>query len=199
MIVSVPTPLYKDITFNPPLPKAKQELSSKTVLGNTAKMLLLYDSPWWRTANLTGIVQSFAGPVIVTRDSSVDDRKQFSLTCFIVAGPGREWAKLSKVERTNAVLRQINKLFGPFVQVPPPLEAVEYDWALEQWSQGCPCPAMPPNVMTSYGHALRTAHGKVHFIGTETSYEWKGYMEGAARSGERGAREVLQYFNKAKL
>jgi monoamine oxidase len=58
---------------------------------------------------------------------------------------------------------------------------------------------MPPGVMTSFGHALRTPHGRVHFIGTETAYEWKGYMEGAARSGERGAKEVIQHFNQPKL
>lgn len=73
------------------------------------------------------------------------------------------------------------------------------NWVEEQWSQGCPCPAMPPGVMTDFGHVLRTPHGKVHFVGTETSFEWKGYMEGAARSGERGAKEVIRCFNQAKL
>ena len=163
-------------------------------------MLLLYDTPWWRASNITGITQSFVGPVIVTRDSSVDDRKQFSLTCFIVAQPGRDWPKLPKIKRERVVLNQIKHALGPFVdEVPDPIKAVAYDWIQEQWSQGCPCPAMPPGVMTSFGHELRTTHGKVHFIGTETSFEWKGYMEGAARSGERGAKEVIQYFNSAKL
>jgi monoamine oxidase len=32
----------------------------------------------------------------------------------------------------------------------------------------------------------------VHFAGTETAGEWKGYMEGAVRSGERAAAEVVQ-------
>lgn len=199
VIVSVPTPIYKEITFDPPLPKAKLELSSKTVLGCTIKVILLYQSPWWRSANLTGIVQSFKGPVVVARDTSVDERKQFSLTCFVVGQGGLDWAKKPKSERWAHVHDQIKHIFSPFVEVPQPIETVEMNWVEEQWSQGCPCPAMPPGVMTSFGHALRTPHGRVHFVGTETSYEWKGYMEGAARSGERGAKEVIQHFNQAKL
>jgi monoamine oxidase len=31
----------------------------------------------------------------------------------------------------------------------------------------------------------------VHFAGTETADHWAGYMDGAVRSGERAAREVL--------
>jgi len=190
VIVSVPTPIYKEITFDPPLPKAKQELSSKTILGTTIKVILLYNSPWWRAGNLTGIVQSFKGPVVVARDTSVDERKQFSITCFVVAAPGRAWAKIPQPERLAMIHDQIKTLYGPFVEsVPQPIETVEMNWDKEQWSQGCPCPAMPPGVMTSFGHALRTPHGRVHFVGTETAYEWKGYMEGAARPGREGQRK----------
>lgn len=53
--------------------------------------------------------------------------------------------------------------------------------------------------MTQYEHALRTAHGKVHFVGTETAYEWKGYMDGALRSGIRGAEEVARALSTPKL
>jgi len=39
----------------------------------------------------------------------------------------------------------------------------------------------------------------VHFVGTETAYEWKGYMDGAVRSGERGATEVVDALTRGKL
>jgi len=31
----------------------------------------------------------------------------------------------------------------------------------------------------------------LHWAGTETSTVWTGYMEGAVRSGERAAQEIL--------
>jgi len=199
VIVSVPTPLYKEITFEPPLPQAKWELSRNNVLGYTTKVMVLYSEPWWRKENLCGLLQSFVGPITVTRDSSVDERGQFSLTCFCVGDPGRELSKLPQQQRFDAVLAQIKRVFSPFVAVPEPVTVTEHEWAKDQWAQGCPCPAAPPRVMTDFGHALRMPHGKVHFIGTETSFEWKGYMEGAVRSGERGAREVLSLLGRSKL
>jgi monoamine oxidase len=42
-----------------------------------------------------------------------------------------------------------------------------------------------------YGATLRKAVGRIHWAGTETSAYWIGYMDGAVRSGERAAREVL--------
>jgi monoamine oxidase len=192
VIVSVPTPLYKEISFEPPLPKAKLELSRKTVLGCTIKVILLYQSPWWRTKNLTGVVQSFKGPVVVARDTSVEEKNQFSLTCFVVGAGGLEWARKAKAERWALVHDQIKEIFSPFVEVPQPIKTVEMNWVEEQWSQGCPCPAMPPGVVASFGRVLRMPHGRIHFVGTETALEWKGYMEGAARSGEHGAKEVIQ-------
>ena len=32
---------------------------------------------------------------------------------------------------------------------------------------------------------------RIHWAGTETSTFWNGYMDGAVRSGERAAKEVL--------
>jgi monoamine oxidase len=33
--------------------------------------------------------------------------------------------------------------------------------------------------------------GLIHWAGTETSTYWNGYMDGAVRSGERAAKEIL--------
>ena len=43
----------------------------------------------------------------------------------------------------------------------------------------------------AYGRALRAPVGRIHWAGTETSTYWNGYMDGAVRSGERAAKEVL--------
>jgi monoamine oxidase len=199
VIVSVPTPLYKEIAFQPPLPAAKLELSQQNKLGYTNKVILRYGYPWWRETNLCGMLQSFKGPVAVARDSSVDGCGQFSLTCFCVGEPGRELSKLQRSERFKIVVEHIKSTIGAGMAAPEPLGIEEMEWTKDQWAQGCPCPASPPGVMTQFEPALRIAHGKVHFVGTETSYEWKGYMDGAVRSGERGAREVIQILGNPKL
>ena len=50
---------------------------------------------------------------------------------------------------------------------------------------------MPPGAWTGYGDALRAPIGPLHWAGTEVAEVWSGYMDGAVRSGEAAAREVL--------
>jgi len=64
-------------------------------------------------------------------------------------------------------------------------------WAGQEWSRGCPVAVVPPGVLIDNGPSLRTPVGRIHWAGTETSYYWNGYMEGAIRAGERAAEEVL--------
>ena len=72
-----------------------------------------------------------------------------------------------------------------------PTDYFEQDWTKERWTRGCPVAHVAPGVLTKYGPWLRRPVGKVHFAGTETADYWLGYMDGAVRSGERAAREVL--------
>jgi monoamine oxidase len=46
-------------------------------------------------------------------------------------------------------------------------------------------------VLTTYGHALTAPCGRVHWAGSETATTSHGSIDGAIRSGERAATEVL--------
>ena len=75
-----------------------------------------------------------------------------------------------------------------------PLEMCYHDWTAYPWSQGCLCPVLPPgpNGALDLASAPETSVGYLHFAGTETSNVWRGYMEGAVRSGERAVEEVIE-------
>ncbi|RDW72944.1 amine oxidase-9 [Coleophoma cylindrospora] len=194
VIVSIPTPAYKEISFLPPLPLDKVRYSNSSMLGYYAKMIMVYDKPWWREAGFCGMTQSFVGPMTVTRDTSDEAVGLYSLTCFVVGEPGRLWSKLDGTARQEAIMAQLIVLFGTEQEanIRSATEIFEQEWAKDPWSRGCPCPVVPPGIMTEVGTALRRPDGALHFVGTETSFEWKGYMEGAVRSGERGAAEVIE-------
>ena len=50
---------------------------------------------------------------------------------------------------------------------------------------------MPPGVLTQFGRALRAPVGRIHWAGSETATVSHGSIDGAIRSGERAAAEVL--------
>ena len=89
------------------------------------------------------------------------------------------------------MLAGLTELFG--IRAKTPIAYLENDWSRDGWTTGCVSP-VPRNVLTRFGHALRTPVGRIHWAGTETSEVWCGYMDGAVRSGERVAAEVLESF-----
>ena len=85
--------------------------------------------------------------------------------------------------------RRPESRFGP--QAANPTSFHISDWQEEPWTRGCPVCFTAPGVLLDYGTAIREPAGLIHWAGTETSTFWNGYMDGAVRSGERAAREVL--------
>lgn len=56
------------------------------------------------------------------------------------------------------------------------------EWTKEAFFLGAPCPMTTLGVLTKVRDELTTRIGRVYFIGTETSREWRRYIEGAVRS-----------------
>jgi monoamine oxidase len=115
------------------------------------------------------------------------------MVCFMVGAAGRKWSKCTPEEKRKQVAEQIKALFGAQgAKVPEPTKILLQDWAKEEWIWGAPCPVLGLGQLVKGGmEAIKEPFRSLHFVGTETSDVWKGYMEGAVRSGKRGAAEVV--------
>ncbi|KAL2842696.1 hypothetical protein BJY01DRAFT_264435 [Aspergillus pseudoustus] len=193
VISTIPGPALKNITFYPPLPPVKRAWSESLYYGYYTKAMMEFKKPFWVERGFCGLAQSFIGPAGVIRDSSIPQDKQYVLTCFMGGDPGRVWAGLSTPEREEALLKQLSKLYGVSTLEEQFIRMTAYEWVHDEFAGlGCPCTSLPPGVLDSLGgDGLRAPTGNLHFAGTETAGEWKGYMEGAVRSGERAASEVV--------
>jgi monoamine oxidase len=87
------------------------------------------------------------------------------------------------------VLKEFASFFGD--EALKPKAYFDTTWATEPWSRGCPVGIHPPGLLLAYGDQIRAPQGRIHWAGTETSNYWNGYIDGAVRSGERAAKEVL--------
>lgn len=198
VIVAVPPPALTQISFTPALPAAKTLLASAYNYGYYRKAMVSFRTPFWVEKGFCGLVQSFNGPISIIRDTSVPADDKHVLTCFMAGRPGYAWSLLGPAQRTEALLAQIGLVFDePSRARDEFLEVVDYAWNEDGFAgYGCPSPSLPPGVLGSAVDAIRSPVGDVHFIGTETAEEWKGYMEGAIASGERGAMEVVDALNR---
>jgi monoamine oxidase len=198
VILTIPSPALKKISFHPRLPAAKQAFLESTTYGYYTKAMMEFKSPFWVKAGFCGLAQSFIGPASVVRDSCSPEDCKYVLTCFLAGDPGRAWAALSTLEREQSLLKQLSKLFFDATDLNEQfVQMTTYEWVNDEFSGwGCPCTSLTPGVLDTVGpDALREPSGNLHFAGTETAGEWKGYMEGAIRSGERAATEVVKALN----
>ena len=108
---------------------------------------------------------------------------------FVDGEDARTLSALPLPQRRAQVLQSYARYFGR--EALSARKYLDLPWDNEVWSRGCPVCVMGPGVMTSYGRALKAPVGHIHWAGTETSEQWNGYMDGAVRSGERAAAEVL--------
>ena len=190
VIVALAPALAGRIAYDPPLPGFRDQLTQRMPLGTVAKCMGIYHEPFWRRDGLSGQGSSDIGPVKVVFDHSPPDGSPGVLLGFLEGRQARELGRLPNAQRRAAVIDCFRRLFGE--RAARPERYVERLWAEEEWTRGCYGCHMPPGAWTNYGPALREPIGPLHWARAETASVWNGYMDGAVRSGERAARELLE-------
>jgi monoamine oxidase len=189
VIVAVPPTLAGRLEYSPELPSWRDQLTQRVPAGSVIKLYLVYETPFWRAQGLNGQVGADTGPVKVTFDNTPPGYDKGIMLGFMEGNDGREWARRSPEERRAAFIENLVGYFGE--EARHPLEYIEQDWMAEEFSRGCYGAHFTPGVWTEYGQALREPIGRIHWAGTECSAVWNGYMEGAVRSADVTAAEVL--------
>jgi monoamine oxidase len=188
-IVALPPTLAARIRYSPALPPLRDQLTQQVPMGYVTKVQIAYPEPFWRAEGLSGSVFSLDDEASVIFDNSPSDLSCGVLLGFLEGGNARRAGKLLPEKRKELILSVFAKFFRP--RAADPDEYVEKDWAAEEWIRGCYGGRLGTGVWTGYGEALREPVGRIHWAGTETAEVWNGYMDGAVRSGERAAHEVL--------
>ncbi|GAC1435335.1 MAG: FAD-dependent oxidoreductase [Solirubrobacteraceae bacterium] len=189
VVVAMSPRLCGQISYAPRLPPRWRGLFRHAPNGNLIKAEAVYATPFWRQDGFSGQVAADLGPCTSTFDNSPPDGSVGVFFGFIGGEQARRFARLSRTARRRAALENFAVYLGP--RAIKPLEYFEMDWSRERWTQGCPVAHYGPRVLTRFGAALGKPVGRIHFAGTETADYWQGYMDGAVRSGERVAAEVL--------
>jgi monoamine oxidase len=188
-IVAIPPTLAGRINYEPILPFQRDQLTQRYGQGTLTKVAAVYDRPFWRDAGLTGTAISATGPVVATFDDSPPSGEPGVIFGFVGGDDARRYAVTSPSARRAQVLDQFANFFGSKARNPRVF--FETSWSGEQWTRGCPVGIPGLGTLLAYGPHLREPVGAIHWAGTETSTYWNGYMDGAVRSGERAASEVL--------
>jgi monoamine oxidase len=189
VIVAMPPTLAGRLVYHGGMTNQRDQLMQRVPQGTLRKFEAIYDKPFWRDKGLSGQAISNIGPIKVTFDASPQDGSPGVILGFIGGTEARIWSPRSVEDRKKACLDALVKYFG--AEAANVKDFREKDWTADPYARGCPVGVLPPGVLVDFGTALTEPVGKIHWAGTETSNYWAGYMDGAVRSGERAAAEVL--------
>jgi monoamine oxidase len=189
VVLALPKTLIGRIAFTPPLPAAYDQYLQRQPMGCVVKANAIYARPFWREQGLSGTATSDTGPIQITYDNSPPDGSPGVLVGFMEGDHARAFLTASAAARRKAALESFARYFGQAAL--SPTGYVDFVWARETYTRGAYGSFNPPGVLTSLGPAVAGPVGRVHFAGADYSAEWPGYMDGAIRSGQRAATEVL--------
>jgi monoamine oxidase len=192
VIVAIPPTLAGRIDYHPMLPANREQLTQRVPMGQVWKTYAIYDKPFWREKGLNGLAATDIGHTTVTFDCSPKDGSKGILMGFVLADQAKLFSNLNSAERKESILSSFAILFGE--QARHPQHYLDHSWAEEEFTRGCYAGVFPTNTWTTLGEWVKKPIGNIHWAGTETSDVWNGYIEGAIRSGERVAKEILDKY-----
>jgi monoamine oxidase len=189
VVMTIPPELILAVAFDPVLPADRRTLYRDSVGGPETKTLVVYDAPFWREEGFSGQTADPHSASEITIDASPADASRGVLASFAFGSVAANLDQLDPGERRQFVVEALTNRFGE--KAANPVDFVETAWWNEKWTRGCSMAHFPPNILTRYGPLLREPLGRIHWAGTETSTMSHGAIDGAIRSGERAANEVL--------
>ncbi|MEM8925194.1 MAG: FAD-dependent oxidoreductase [Actinomycetota bacterium] len=188
-VVAVPPQLYGDLGLTEVLGANRQQALADWVRAEVVKTVLVFDRPFWRSDGLSGVFHTPGGFANSTMDCSPADASAGILVLFSTSSTARRLRHVAdEEERVRLAVEWLREVLGD--DVPSPIGGRSIDWSGEPWSLGGYASHRGIGAWTS-APDLFTPVGPIHFAGTETADEWRGFMEGALQSGERAAAAIL--------
>lgn len=178
---SLPTDLMTDLVKKP------------TWMAGQAKVVAVYDRPFWRELGLSGYVLSVVGPLEEIYDASPNNGSGALFGFFGMPPEARK--KMDQDKILKLVVDQLVKLFGSEAKN---VKAILYkDWSSDSETT-VEEDLSPLKNYQSYGQpSVRGVwEKKIIFAGTETNSQCSGHLEGALQSAEKAVFEIINSYNK---
>jgi len=189
VIVALSPTLAGRIMYDPPLPGIRDQLTQRLPNGSAMKAFFIYDEPFWRADGFNGQLISDVGPARMSNDTCIPGNDHGVILLFLEGEQARTYGRIPEADRREALTAELVRHFGSAAAKPE--FYVDGEWSDRQWTRGCYNANHGPHVWTTYGPALTTPIGVIHWASTDTATDWSAYMEGAVDAGERAAEATI--------
>jgi monoamine oxidase len=176
VVVAVPAPATDTIAFDPPLPAWKADALARVVYGQAAKLAVPLLAPA-QASSVLSVPEHFWTWTAKDGDGAVAPL----VTAFAGSQPAVDALRVD--DGPERYLERVAALR-------PDLELDGAAAVLSTWPDGA-YSARQPDRPADLDDRLEATVGRIAFAGEHTERHWYSTMEGALRSGERAARQLL--------
>lgn len=184
-----PRIVANQIEFSPSLPTDMHAdlISKPTWMAGQAKVVAIYDRPFWRESGLSGFATSWVGPLQEIHDASPETGSGALFGFFGM--PAKTRHELGEEKVLKMAIDQLIRLFGPSAQN---VQAILYkDWSIDS-DTAVEEDMIPLREFPSYGPAPNEGiwKKKIAFAGTEADSQFGGHLEGALLAAEHAVDKI---------
>ncbi len=171
----------ESINYLPRLPSESIRTLSEipTWMGNAAKCTIEFETAFWRKHGLSGFAFSHVGPLGEIHDACTQDKAAL-FGFFNAHAPDKS---------PDTVRAQIQRLFGDDAKQIKNIYIT--DWTKERYTSVA-ADHRALSAHPDYGFNARAYDDRVIFLGTESSFQEGGYLEGCVVSVKRVVKELIR-------
>ena len=190
VIAAPPRVVESTMTFDPPLPGdvVKALRAVPTWMAGQAKLVAIYDQPFWRNMGLNGDGISRRGPLVEIHDATPASDELGALFGFVGIPVGLQQRERSSL--IDSALPQLEAMYGQ--KAANPVDIIVKDWANDRFTatthdkdgSGHPQHATPLAIAGLVDEGLI-------FATSEMGPQFGGLLEGALEASEAVARRIV--------
>lgn len=189
VLLTLPFTLLRDVDISFELPRWKRRAIDELGYGTNAKLLIGFQSRIWRDLGYQGRLFSDESYQNIWDNSTGQPTVEGGLTIFTGGRRGVEIGEGSIDKQVDTVMPAIEAAF-PGASAARNGRAGRFHWPTYPFTKGSYSCWTVGQVSTIAGAEIEPV-GRLYFAGEHCSYNFQGYMNGAAETGRKAARAIV--------
>jgi monoamine oxidase len=189
VVLAVPFTMLRDVKIDVDLPALKKRAIAELGYGANAKVLVGFNSRPWQKLGYTGATYSDEMFQLAWDNSFLQSPPSGGLTLYSGGKLAHAAGEGSAEEAAVRLLRGIERAY-PGSTADRNGKVSRFHWPTFAWTKGSYA-CYKPGQWTTIAGAEGLPVGNLFFAGEHCSYDFQGYMNGAAQSGADTAKAVM--------
>lgn len=189
LVLAIPFTILRQLDLRLKMPDTKRKAIQELGYGTNAKLIAGFSRRPWEDVHSTGYTFTDLEFQCCWETSRGQPGSHAILTNFAGGNLGLHLNEGDLQDRANTFVSQAEQIY-PRTRDAFTKKAIRQHWPSSPFALGS-YTCYKPGQYSTLSDSVATPVGNLFFAGEHTSAEFNGYMEGAAESGERAAKEVL--------